>query len=307
MEKKISLDLANHYYYIKLVCAEPQALFNSVFAYQFFITTLNPHDKLSVLGYCLLPNSVHLLVKSDTQPSTWLEPLLMRYNQWQQDVTGKTGYVFDDDQQAQLLIQPKFLPKALRYLHRLPIQHKLCASPEQYLYTSYHDYTGNSKTGSYTHTVLAMLSPHNSQRVRKFIDYTMDASPLTFDMEMGNHIFYQALADDHFIAKALSQYTAIATEEDEQHQDKWDQCIHTLKVITGQSEETLLGVSRHHGLPDAHYLLAWLFLKIAKGPNYFAAKQLKVDNTTLQLNVKSISLHHPQAYLRYIANFWQAS
>lgn len=307
MEKKISLDLANHYYYIKIVSAESQVLFSSVFAYQFFIDTLNKQTNISLLGYALLPSSLHILVKSDTQPSQWLEPMLMVYNQWQQDVTGKTGYVFNDDLQVQLLLQPKYLNKALRYIHRLPVQFKVCSLPEQYLYTSYHDYTGMARTGVYTHTALSILSPHNSQRVRKFIDYTADNHPLSFSMENGIHPFYRAHADDNYIAKALSDYSKTTTTKDAQYQATWTQCIDTLKTATGQSEDTLLGISRHHALPDAHYLLAWLFLKIAKGPAYFAAKQLKVDNTTLQLNVKSISLHHPQAYLRYIANFWQTS
>mgnify|MGYP006939821162 CR=1 FL=1 len=126
--------------------------------------------------------------------------------------------------------------------------------------------------------------------------------------QLDNNEFYLAYADASYITRAMADYgedTGADIEND--HQQLWQACLTALNHVTQLDQKTLMGISRHHNLPEAHYLLAWLFVKVAKGPLYFAAKRLSKDQTTLQLKINSLSLHHPKAYLRYIANFWQQS
>ncbi len=309
MDKKISLDLAKHHYYIQIESSAHTPIFSSVFAIDFLIQFLSKQAAINLYGYCFFPNKLHLLVLSQDKPSTWLEPCLVQYNQWHQQVNNESGYLFDDEKIKQILIQPKYLNKALRHIHNLPVTNKLCSTCDQYSYSSYHDYIGQQSTHVSTSTILAMLSHHSGQRNRRFQDYMASHKPeKAQQFDNGSHDYYLAYADSNYLTRAMSQYNQPYQVDVEQScLTSWQKCLTVLSQVTQLEHNTLLGVTRHHNLPEAHYLLAWLFVNVAKGPLYFAAKNLSIDETTLQLNIKSIVLHHPKAYLRYIADSWQQS
>lgn len=306
MDKKINIDLPNQHYYIHVPAQGNQPLFSSVFAYDALLNSLNEQTSIELLGYCFLPDSIHLLVFSHTAPTQWLDACLMKYNQWHQSASGASGYIFADEKKQQTLIQPRFLSKALKYLHNIPVSQKMCSRPDQFLYSSFHDYMGNQNTGVVTHRILAALSPHNGQRIRRFEDYMLAAkSSNEITLPLGNNDFYAAYADTAYITKIMSNYALNLNPDSEQHHlEIWQSCLSALSEATDLDFPTLLGKRRHHSLPDAHFLLVWLYIEEAKGQMYIAAKQLGMDEITLKLNINSIQLHHPEAYLRYIASHW---
>jgi len=306
MEKKITLDIAKQYYYVSVPSSAHQAIFSSVFAYDALLNTLSQQQDIELLGYCLFPDGIHLLLNSQSAPSKWLEPCLMQYNQWHQQASGVGGYIFNDECLKQVLIQPKYLGKALKYIHQLPVSKKLCTSSEQYLYSSFHDYMNQQDTLVKTERILTMLSPHNGQRVRRFYDYMIayEASALN-NFEFGNHEYYLAYSEHSYLTKARSSYETQNTEDSGAlHLELWQRCLRILSEKTGLDESTLRGIRRHHSLPDAHFLLAWLYTEEAQGPIYFASKQLEKDEETLRLNINSIPMHHPALYLDSIRQLW---
>jgi hypothetical protein len=309
MDNKINIDLPNQIYYLYIPSHAHQSMFSSVFAYDALLETLKEQASIEIIGYCLLPASLHLLVYSTEAPSNWVDSWLMKYNQWHQDTTGESGYLFSDEKKRQVLIQPRYLIKALKYVHDIPIQTKLCSRPDQYLYSSYHDYMSTQSTGVKTTRALAALSPHNGQRIRRFEDYMLTpGNSANKILPNGNSDFYFAYAERAYITKAMSLYASSEIQgTEQQHTELWQSCLESLSEATQLDTLTLLGIRRHHSLPDAHFLLAWLFIEIAKGPTYIAAKQLGLDEMTIELNINSIQLHHPDAYLRYIANSWQSN
>jgi hypothetical protein len=124
----------------------------------------------------------------------------------------------------------------------------------------------------------------------------------------GNDDIYSAYGGRAYITNAMSTYdNGKGINPEQQHLALWRQCILALSEATEWDTPTLLGIRRHHSLPDAHFLLAWLYIEEAKGPMYMAAKQLGLDEVTLKLNINSIQLHHPDSYLRYIASTWLTS
>jgi hypothetical protein len=309
MDKRIKLDLPDQHYCIEVPSHGKQHLFSSVFAYDALLNSLKQQDNIDLLGYCLLPDSLHLLVLSKVAPSQWLDSWLMQYNQWHQHSTGGSGYLFADEERQQVLVQPRLLTKALKYLHRIPVVNKICSMPDQYLYSSYHDYLGSQQTGVNTDPILAILSPYSGQRTRRFADY-MQTSHKSDKAALpnGNDDIYCAYAGRAYITNALSIYAnGKGINPELQHLELWRQCTSALSEATQLDTPTLLGIRRHHSLPDAHFLLAWLYIEEAKGPMYMAAKQLGLDEITLKLNINSIQLHHPEAYLRYIASTWLTS
>jgi hypothetical protein len=309
MDNKINIDLPNQVYYIYIPSHANQNMFSSVFAYDSLLETLRQQTSIEIIGYCLLPTCLHLLVFSKDVPNNWIDPWLMQYNQWHQDTTGESGYLFADEKKRQVLIQPRLLIKALKYVHDIPVKTKLCSRPDQYLYSSYHDYMCSQNTGVQTNRALAALSPHSGQRIRRFEDYMLSTdNNANTALPDGNSDFYFAYAERAYITKAMSLYAnGESSQTEQQHLELWQSCLASLSETTQLDTPTLLGIRRHHSLPDAHFLLVWLYIEVAKGPMYIAAKQLGLDEVTLKLNINSIQLHHPEAYLRYIANSWQSN
>lgn len=307
MEKKISLDIAQQYYYINIPSSAHQAIFNSVFAYDALIRSFNENQDIDLLGYCLFQDGIHLLIYSHTAPSRWLEPCLVNYNNWHQEVSGSAGYLFNDEGLLQVLVQPKFLPKAMKYVHHLPVSKKLCIQADQYLYSSFHDYLETQTTKVKTERILTMLSPHNGQRIRRFHDYMLSQNHEQLEnVAQGNNSYYLAYCDSSYLTKVRSGYdTNIKTDKSAELLTLWQKCLVCLAIKTQLDEATLRGIRRHHSLPDAHYLLAWLFVEEAQGPLYFAAKQLEKDEDTLRLNINSVHMHHPSSFLGSIADAWQ--
>jgi len=305
MDKKISLDMANQHYYVQVPCSARGPIFSSVFAIDYLLSLLQKQSGIELYGYCFFPDKIHLLLLSETLPSNWLEPCLVQYNQWHQDTSGESGYVFDDENTQLTLIQPKYLGKALHHMHNLPVSNKICSTCDQYLYSSYFDYIGQQNTGINIEPIMSLLSPHSGQRIRRFLDYM--ATPQqnhTLNIEQGNHDFYLAYADSSYLTRIMSHYQPSPYSQDiEVHfAEVWRNCLFTLQGVTHLENNTLLGISRHHSLPDAHFLLAWLFVEVAGGPVYYASKFLSIDEITLQLKIKSIALHHPKSFLSRITS-----
>lgn len=309
MDKKISLDIAAEFYYLAIPASGHQSLFSSVFAYDALIRLLSERDELTLHGYCLFQDSIHLLVQSHSQPSLWIDSWLMQYNQWHQQVTGDSGYLFQDDHKHLVLIQPRYLPKTLKYLHELPITKKLCGKIDQYPYSSHALYLTNEQTLIDAQRILTIISPHNGQRIRRYEDYMHGVQiSIKSDIELGNHAYYHAYADQAYITRILSNYGISGNKnEEEEALALWHSCLSSMHQATQLDTQTLIGIRRHSILPDAHFILAWLYVEMAKGPLYIAAKQLGLDEMTLKLNIKSVQLHHPDSYLRYIAQSWQAT
>lgn len=304
MDKKITLDKSGHCYYLHLPVSGHASLFPNVFAYDVFLDHLYQRSDMHLYGYCLLTDSVHLLFKAELPPSQWLDGVLLGYLQWYQGCTGDSAYLFNDDERKLVLIQPKYLPETLKYIHHIPLIRKLCSQINQYPYTSYEDYLGRRPSRLSKERILSLISPHNGQRVRRFDDYMHGQAKVSQQyIEEGKDAFYLAYADRHYVTQALSAYNEKSTEEYE-HWAKatWQVCIEQLSSCTGLDHPTLLGIRRHHTLPDAHFLLAWLYVEVAQGPIYMAAKQLGLDEATVRFNIKSIHLHHPDAYLRYLGH-----
>jgi len=300
MEQRISLDLANHYYYIYLPSNQGQVLFPSVFAYDKWLAQLSKLPHIKIIGYTLFSNNAHLLVHSSVPPSQWLEPFLMEYNNWHQHVTGTSGYLFDDEQQWHALVQPKHLPRMLKWLHYLPVTHKHCSAPQQYVYSSFHDYMAKRQTGVFVDTVLTTISPHFGQRVRRFFDYmTGDIQDI---VHIKRHEYYQAFASQRYITQALSAYQLPMNNEynDEQWHPVWQQCLESLAVFLDLDHNHLLRRSKHHKFVDAHFILAWAFVHAYNGPIYYIAKQLGLDEASIRLNLKSIELHHTPRFLNKV-------
>ncbi len=135
MDKKINIDLPNQHYYIHVPAQGNQSLFSSVFAYDALLNSLNEQTSIELLGYCFLPDSIHLLALSHTAPTQWIDACLMKYNQWYQSASGASGYIFADEKNNRPLFSLDSYQKRLN-IYTISLFLKKCAVVQTNFYTA---------------------------------------------------------------------------------------------------------------------------------------------------------------------------
>jgi REP element-mobilizing transposase RayT len=100
------------------------------------------HD-LSILGYCLMDNHCHFLVRcGDEGLSQAICELFGGYSRWCNERYGRTGHLFHNRCYATHVQTDAHLLLAARYIDLNPVTAGLVARPEDYRWSSYRAHVG---------------------------------------------------------------------------------------------------------------------------------------------------------------------
>ena len=101
-----------------------------------------------IIGYCLMSNHVHLIIKTDTQP-LWM--LISRVNSIYTKYFNKKynyfGHLFQGRYFSELVKDDVQLLEASRYVHLNPVKAKIVHIPEAYRWSSYSVFIGKEDEG----------------------------------------------------------------------------------------------------------------------------------------------------------------
>ena len=101
-------------------------------------------DGITLYGYCLMPNHIHLLLKEGKAP---LEQTMKRFGSkyavWFNTKYQRVGHLFQDRFKSETVEDPPYFLTALRYIHFNPVKAGLVKSPQDYVFSSYGCYFGN--------------------------------------------------------------------------------------------------------------------------------------------------------------------
>ena len=92
---------------------------------------------VSVLGYCLMTNHVHLLLReADGDISAYMKRLGVSYAYWYNWKYERTGHVFQDRFKSECVEDDAYLLTVIRYIHQNPIKASIINRPEEYKWSS---------------------------------------------------------------------------------------------------------------------------------------------------------------------------
>lgn len=112
-----------------------------------------------LLGYCLMGNHVHILMKVGAEPlPTVMRRIASKYVYWYNVKYERVGHLFQERFKSEPVEDDAYLMTVLRYIHRNPVKAGLCEKPEDYGFSSYGDYLGRAGIVD-TGFVLSMVSP----------------------------------------------------------------------------------------------------------------------------------------------------
>lgn len=106
-------------------------------------------QKLDVIvyAYCLMPNHVHLLVETKSEPlSRFMQGLQQSYTQYFNRAHNKVGHLFQGRYKAIVCERDEYLLSLVRYIHLNPVRAKIARNPEHYKYCGHEAYVRGQKT-----------------------------------------------------------------------------------------------------------------------------------------------------------------
>jgi len=142
--KKSSTDI----YHIMLRGINKQAIFNDSEDYEKFLQTLKDCKKISqfeLFAYCLMSNHVHLLLKEGKESLELIfKRIGARYVFWFNWKYKRCGHLFQDRYKSEAIEDDRYFLAVLRYIHQNPKKAGLCATVDEYKWSSYNDYINKS-------------------------------------------------------------------------------------------------------------------------------------------------------------------
>ena len=137
----------NGIYHIMLRGINKQNIFEEPEDYKKLMELLKQSKEiggLTIYGYCLMSNHIHLLLKEGKEPlGNTMKRLASKYAVWFNTKYQRIGHLFQDRFKSEAVEEPSYFLTVLRYIHFNPVKAGLVKKPEEYAYSSYGCYFGD--------------------------------------------------------------------------------------------------------------------------------------------------------------------
>jgi REP element-mobilizing transposase RayT len=102
------------------------------------------HTDAQVLGWCLMSNHVHLVVRAGKDPlKRLMKPVHTGFGGWLSKRIGKGGgAVLGDRYKSVLVEEEEYLFQLIRYVHNNPVRAGVVSNPEDSVWSSHREYLG---------------------------------------------------------------------------------------------------------------------------------------------------------------------
>jgi REP element-mobilizing transposase RayT len=173
--------IKDQYYHIYNRAIARNLLFRDEHNYPFFLSKVESYilPKAEVHAYCLMPNHYHFILKlTSDEISTAMQRLAISYAKSYNLVYRQKGHLFQGPFQRILITDLNYLLHLSRYIHLNPVKAQLVRKPEEWEYSSYHEYIGLRSAGYIeTEPILNLTSAdlgdaldHKQYEYKKFVE-----------------------------------------------------------------------------------------------------------------------------------------
>jgi REP element-mobilizing transposase RayT len=136
---------AGHYYHLYNRGNNHQATFFERENYLHFLRLIRRHlteKDVDLLAYCLMPNHYHLLVCCKADLTKGMQSVALAYTKAINQRYRRVGVLFQGRFQAIEVDNERYLHHLVQYIHLNPVKAQLVHRPEEWEFSSYHEYAG---------------------------------------------------------------------------------------------------------------------------------------------------------------------
>lgn len=166
-------------YHIMVRGIGQQNIFHEEDDYYKYLETLKKlsvESGVSILGYCLMTNHVHLLLREhDEDISVFMKRLGVSYAYWYNWKYERNGHVFQDRFKSECVEDDAYLLTVIRYIHLNPIKTSIVSNPEEYKWSScaaYYKADRNIGTFPDTTLILGILQKEKRKAIEELQKFT---------------------------------------------------------------------------------------------------------------------------------------
>ena len=107
------------------------------------ISRYKPNHPFDLFHYCLMPNHIHFLIKTNKASdfSNFMKRMNLAYFYHYKTLYGWVGHLWQDRFRSQLVGKDEYFIQCGKYIELNPIRAKLVQKPEDYRWSSYNFYT----------------------------------------------------------------------------------------------------------------------------------------------------------------------
>lgn len=143
---------------------------------------------IRVHAFCWMTNHLHFLIEVGTEPlGGAMRQIASEYARAYQKNLHTSGHLFERRYHARLIDVDAYFLGVLRYIHLNPVAARICASPDQYRWSSHNAYAGTSSwnwlTTEFAFRMLAAVGSTGREAYLRFMECDADdiADPLVID------------------------------------------------------------------------------------------------------------------------------
>lgn len=170
-------------YHVMVRGINQQDIFHHEDDFERYINTLEKvslESGVSILGYCLMTNHVHLLIREGNKDvSAFMKRLGVSYAYWYNWKYERTGHVFQDRFKSEGVESDAYLLTVIRYIHLNPVKAAIVRNPEEYRWSScasYYKSDGQTMDCLDTKLILNVLSEQEKEAIERFKKYMEEAN-----------------------------------------------------------------------------------------------------------------------------------
>jgi putative transposase len=150
----------SNFYHVYNRAVEKRTIFYSEKDYEYFISKIlyfKEKTGVKILAYCILPNHFHFLFKEPTCEvattsqvaysaiSSFMSLLSNSYTRYFNTNKDHSGRIFQGPFKSKLVVDDNYLQVLIKYINLNDIKHKITKKPNDWFYTSHHNYVGEIK------------------------------------------------------------------------------------------------------------------------------------------------------------------
>lgn len=211
-----------------------------------FLETLQTYRDTSgykIYAYCLMGNHIHLLLKEEQEElGIIMRRIGASYVYWYNLKYQRCGHLFQDRYKSEAIEDDRYFLTVLRYIHRNPLKAGIVKDIAAYKWSSYSEYTGNSKMID-TDFVLKLFNDHKEKAIASFTEFhKIMSDDICLDMDERRRIL------DAEAISIIKKICSVRQCKDVQNMenDKRDRFLKALKSegLSTRQLARLTGVSR---------------------------------------------------------------
>ena len=141
--------------------------------YAYFLKQIRRHlidQGVEIVGYCLMPNHYHLIVKlASDNLSELMQSFALSYTKAINKQRRRVGSLFQGPFKSVIIDRDDYLLHLSRYIHRNPVEAGMVAKAEEWEFSSYQDYLG-LRSGTLPKPEVVLSQFGSREDYRKFVE-----------------------------------------------------------------------------------------------------------------------------------------